>query len=227
MQVVKIRATSNESWPKSEKSLSSYLESGEVEKRQTVDQLKCRDCEADRVIGQLGSRTAGRGWRRALMEQQTIKGVDDSGQFGHLKRFHQLSRVRRHDNQFALLRLALFTKMQQIDKRGEELEWSQQKVVGRGLLVQQRAANTTDVKSQSINQSQRNRVAKIALFFNTNQSIFQIQSISVTWSNLKYDPLIPHWTWLPQNRQQLDQLWPPKYSWWPLSSEKCSRLGKI
>lgn len=94
-----------------------YLESGQVEKRQTVDQLKCRDREANRVISQLG-RTANRRWRSALMEEKTIKSVDYSGQFGDLKRFHQLSRIRRLGRRrLALLRLGLFANVQQINHR--------------------------------------------------------------------------------------------------------------
>lgn len=53
-----IKGRSNNGMAKIEKSLR-YLENGQIEKRQTVDQLKCRDRETDRVIGQLGW-TAGR-----------------------------------------------------------------------------------------------------------------------------------------------------------------------
>lgn len=59
------------------------------------------------------------------MEEKTIKGVDYSGQFGYLKRFHQLSHIRRLSRQrLTLLRLSFLAKMQQINHRRQELQRS-------------------------------------------------------------------------------------------------------
>ena len=70
--------------------MDCYLEGLQIEQRQSMNETEGGFGETDRVLQEL-RRTAAR-WH-TLMEQQSVEGVNRSGQLGHLQRLDQLRRV--------------------------------------------------------------------------------------------------------------------------------------